>query len=202
LMPYSLARKVTDVKNNFARGGSINIKAKEGVKLNNLKGEVTGILRAERRLKPKEDDNFALNTLSIISNLFDAVFGQLRIVGLVIGIFSMIVGMFSVANIMFVSVKERTNIIGVKKALGAKSWVILLEFLTESIILCLIGGAIGLFFVWLMTFAASNLAGFEIFLSQKNLIIGVVTANATGIIAGLVPALLAARMDPVEAIRQ
>lgn len=202
LISYEFAKKVTDVKSNNMRGSSINVKARKDIPMDQLKDDITGVLRANRKLKPKAEDNFALNTLSIISNLLDSVFVQLRIVGLVIGLFSMIVGMFSVANIMFVSVKERTNIIGIKKALGAKRRIILLEFLTESIILCLIGGAIGLFLVWLMSYIVTIAFGFEVFLSTKNLMIGIFTATATGVVAGVIPAFIAAMMDPVEAIRQ
>lgn len=202
LISYELARKITDVKNNRRRGASINVKAKDGVTLEQLKDDVIGVLRAARKIKPKSENNFALNTLSIISNALDSVFGILRFVGFIIGFLSMIVGMFSVANIMFVSVKERTNLIGIKKALGARRRIILLEFLTESIILCLVGGAIGLFFVWAFSYLLSMAAGFEIYLSFQNLLIGIITSTATGIIAGIIPAFIAAAMDPVEAIRQ
>lgn len=202
VISYEFARKVTDIKNNSRRGASINVKAKEDVSLEELKDDVIGVLRASRKIKPKSENNFALNTLSIISNALDSVFGILRLVGFVIGFLSMIVGMFSVANIMFVSVKERTNLIGIKKALGARRRIILLEFLTESIILCLVGGAIGLFFVWLFSYVITIFAGFEIFLSFQNLLIGIITSTATGVVAGIIPAFIAALMDPVEAIRQ
>lgn len=178
------------------------MKAKEGVSLEELKDDIIGVLRASRKIKPKSENNFALNTLSIISNALDSVFGILRLVGFVIGAFSMVVGMFSVANIMFVSVKERTNLIGIKKALGARRRIILLEFLTESIILCLVGGAIGLILVWAMSYVVTMAFGFEVYLSMKNLTIGIIASTATGIIAGIVPATIAAMMDPVNAIRQ
>jgi putative ABC transport system permease protein len=202
VISYELARKITDVNNNSRRGGSVNVKAREGVSLDELKDDIIGVMRASRKIKPKSENNFALNTLSIISNALDSVFGILRLVGFVIGAFSMIVGMFSVANIMFVSVKERTNIIGIKKALGARRRVILLEFLTESIILCLIGGAMGLTLVWAMSYVVTQAFGFEVFLSMKNLTIGIIASTATGVISGIIPAIIAAAMDPVDAIRQ
>jgi putative ABC transport system permease protein len=130
-----------------------------------------------------------------------SVFGVINLAGVFIGGFAIFVGMFSVANIMFVSVKERTNIIGIKKALGAKKYVILLEFLVESIVLCLLGGIIGLIFVYLAALAASVLFQFEIFLSAKNIGIGIGLALFSGIIAGIIPALNAANMEPVEAMR-
>ena len=202
VISYELARKITDVNNNSKRGGSINVKAKEGVSLDELKDDIIGVMRASRKIKPKSENNFALNTLSIISNALDSVFGILRFVGFIIGAFSMVVGMFSVANIMFVSVKERTNLIGIKKALGARRRIILLEFLTESIILCLVGGAIGLALVWAMSYVVTQVFGFEVYLSMKNLTIGIIASTVTGVISGIVPAIIAAMMDPVDAIRQ
>lgn len=183
------------------RGAMIAVKAKKDATLDQLKDELTSVVRTNRRLKPKQEANFALNQLSIISSVFDSVFSVLNIAGVFIGGFSMIVGLFSVANIMFVSVKERTSIIGVKKALGAKNYMILIEFLIESIILCLIGGGIGLLFVYLTTSAASGASDFTFFLSDRNVIIGSVVSLVTGVVAGIIPAIMAARMSPVEAMR-
>ena len=152
-------------------------------------------------MKPKQEANFELNQLSIISSVFDSVFGALNIAGIIIGGFSMFVGLFSVANIMFVSVKERTSMIGVKKALGAKNYMILIEFLIESIILCLIGGAIGLVLVYLMVGVASGASDFQFFLSERNIMIGSIVSLITGVVAGIIPAIMAARMSPVEAMR-
>jgi putative ABC transport system permease protein len=126
----------------------------------------------------------------------------LNLLGIVVGGFAMFVGMFSVANIMFVSVKERTNIIGVKKALGAKKYVILTEFLIESVILCIIGGVIGLLLVLLIVNILSGIIDFELFLSPKNIVVGISVSIIVGIISGFIPALQASNMDPVEAIRQ
>jgi putative ABC transport system permease protein len=203
IIPHNTARKYVNINNSeFNRGRtSISVKARQDVSLAQLDNEITGILRANRKLKPKEESNFALNTLSIISNLLGSVFGVINLAGLFIGGFAIFVGMFSVANIMFVSVKERTNIIGVKKALGAQKYVILIEFLVEAIVLCLIGGLIGLLFVYLGAVAATYFFEFEIFLSSKNIILGIVLALISGIVAGLIPAITAANMEPVEAMR-
>jgi putative ABC transport system permease protein len=202
LISYNLARKFAKVDRN---NGNTNlaVKAKEGVNLDDLEDEITGLLRSSRRLKPKEESNFALNKLTMLSSLLDGFFGIMYLVGGIIGGFALFVGMFSVANIMFVSVKERTNIIGIKKALGAKKYVILLEFLIEAIILCLIGGAVGL----LMVIGALNLfsmipdVAFKMYLSTDNAIFGITVSIIIGILAGVIPAFLAARMDPVSAIR-
>ncbi len=182
-------------------GKMLNVKAKPGVDLNDLKDELTGILRSKRKLRPSEENNFSLNELSMITQVLNAVFRVMNIAGFIIGIFALIVGMFSVANIMFVSVKERTNIIGIKKALGAKKKVILTEFLIESVILCLVGGFIGLIFVMAAIKVLSKTTGFVMYLSMSNILIGIGVSIIVGIISGMIPASLAAKMDPVEAMR-
>jgi len=200
---YELAKKIANLNaKSFWDNSSVNIKAKEGVNLEDLKAEVTGVLRSERRLKPKEENNFSINQLSILSELLNSFFGVLNLVGIVIGIFSILVGMFSVANIMFVSVKERTKIIGIKKALGAKRWVILSEFLIESVILCILGGGIGLVFVSLILAAISGAIDFDLYLSANNAAMGVGISVFIGIVAGMIPATKASGMDPVNAMRK
>lgn len=180
---------------------TIAVRAKPGVDLSALKDEITGVLRSVRHLKPAEENNFALNTLTILSTVFDSVFRVINTAGFIIGVFALIVGMFSVANIMFVSVKERTNIIGIKMAIGAKRWFILLEVLFEATVLCLVGGALGLLSIWLVTHIISKAVDFDIHLSGANILLGVLTSVAVGMLSGLLPALQASRMDPVEAIR-
>jgi putative ABC transport system permease protein len=143
-----------------------------------------------------------MNSLSVIAGALDNIFTILNSVGFIIGFFSLIVGMFGVANIMFVSVKERTSIIGIKKALGAKRIFILTEFLAEAVVLTFLGGCLGLLMVWLASFALTAVSGFEIFLSTQNLLLGLGFSTITGIIAGILPAWRAANLDPVEAIRQ
>lgn len=203
LIPYNTARKYINLKKAGFNAGrtSVSVKAKKGVRLETLKAEITGVLRAKRLLKPVEENNFELNTLSIISQIFENIFGIIRMAGYIIGIFAIIVGGFSVANIMFVSVKERTRLIGIKKALGAKNYVILMEFLVESIILCLIGGVIGLVLVILGAEGATQIAEYDIFLSPSNALRGLLIASASGVVAGIIPAYRASQMVPVEAIR-
>lgn len=185
-----------------ANGGQLlAVQAKEGVDLADLKDELTGILRSSRRLRPFEDENFALNEISMLGDAIAPVIGAMNIAGIFVGIFSLIVGMISVANIMFVSVKERTGLIGVKKALGARQFFILMEFLLESVFLCIIGGAMGLFLVFLLLKGISAVIPFEMWLSMQNIIIGVTVSVTVGIIAGMVPAWLASRLDPVVAMR-
>jgi putative ABC transport system permease protein len=198
---FNTMKKYVNTGENSNIGKMLNVQAQPGVDLADLKSEVTGILRASRRLKPAEDDNFALNELSTLTSVLDSVFGVLNLVGFFIGIFSLIVGMFSVANIMFVSVKERTNIIGIKKALGAKRYIILLEFLIEATILCIIGGAIGIFLVWGIMELISLVIPFDMYLTLTNVMIGVLVSVLVGILSGIIPAFQAAKLDPVDAIR-
>ena len=203
LIGYNLARRGFGVraKGDFDRT-SISVKAKPGVEVEALKDEITGVLRGERRLKPREESNFALNTLSVISGLFDKLFGTMNVAGLFIGGFALLVGMFSVANIMFVSVRERTNIIGIKMALGAKRWFILLEILIEAVVLCIFGGLLGLLLIWAVTAMISAAIDFDIHLSWDNAFWGVLVSVIVGVASGLIPAYMASNMDPVEAIRK
>jgi len=203
IVSYELARKIANLKsNNLFGNSSLNVKAREGIPMLELRDEITGVLRAERRLKPKEEDNFSINELSILADLLDSFFGVLNIVGLLVGGFAIFVGMFGVANIMFVSVKERTRIIGIKKALGAKRFVILLEFLIESVVLCLLGGALGLGLVQVLVFILSAVIDFGFQLSLFNVLIGLLLSVVVGVIAGIIPASQAAAMNPVEAMRK
>ena len=186
-------------------GNSMNplvmVKGKEGVSTDELKAELAGIMRAVRRLKPKADDNFALNEISLLSNGLDQFFGIMTVAGWFIGGFSLLVGGFGIANIMFVSVKERTNLIGIQKSLGAKNWFILIEFLSEAVVLCLIGGGVGVATVYLGAFAVTALLDIELYLTIGNVVMGMGISAAIGLIAGVIPAYFASKMDPVEAIR-
>jgi putative ABC transport system permease protein len=151
-------------------------------------------------LKPGAKDNFALNQSSVLNAGIESIFGIINFAGGFIGILAVIVGAFGIANIMFVSVKERTNIIGIQKALGAKRYYIILEVLYESVLLSLIGGLIGMLLVFIGTVIVRNSFDFDIYLSLGNIILGLVISTAVGIIAGLFPAIVAARLDPVKAM--
>ena len=167
--------------------------------LENLEYELRGVLRARRGLKPTEDENFAINRPEYLTGFVSAIFGTISIAGWVIGSFSIFVGGFGIANIMFVSVKERVPIIGLQKSLGAKNYFILMQFLFESSFLSIIGGVIGLIFVFLITFV--DLGSFDLRISLTNVILGISISTIIGVFAGLIPAVFASRLDPVEAIR-
>lgn len=187
--------------NSRNSGSIIMVKAKEGVSNRELIDELTGVMRSIRKLKPKAKDNFALNQLSMLSQAFDGIFSVINIAGFAIGIFSIIVGGFSIANIMFVSVKERTSLIGIQKSLGAKNYFILLEFLFESIFLCLIGGSVGLLLIFLGTLFVQYGLDFEVTLGLNNIALGLGISVAIGLISGIIPSWSASQLDPVEAIR-
>ena len=202
-LSYTLAKKMSDVKmrnNPFAT--QLIVKSNEESSIEALKDEVTGVLRAHRRLKPKEIDDFSINEISVITQFLDQIFRVLNIAGIIIGGFAILVGIFSVANIMFVSVKERTNIIGIKKALGAKRHFILLEFLIEAIVLCILGGMIGLLLVFVVMKILTQAIDFQLFLSIGNIGFGVILSVIIGVIAGLIPANQASKLDPGEAMRK
>jgi putative ABC transport system permease protein len=169
------------------------------INVEQLSSEITGLMRTRRGLRPSQEDNFSLNRPEAIASMLDGIFSVLTLAGIIIGGFSILVGGFGIANIMFVSVKERTNIIGIQKSLGAKTHFILFQFLFEAIWLCLIGGIVGLFLVYLITFIP--LGSLQVALTTKNIITGLSIATLLGLIFGIIPALMAARMNPVEAIR-
>ena len=179
----------------------IVLKPVKGVDMEAYKAEVAQKLRAIRGMKAGEADNFFINVLSGFTDFVDGILGSLRFGGIFISFFSFLVGGFGVANIMFVSVKERTNLIGIQKSLGAKNRFILFQFLFEAVILCLIGGIIGLLIVWLMSVLLTNLLDFEFVLSFWNVIIGAGLSILVGVISGILPAISASKLDPVEAIR-
>lgn len=199
LIPYGAFNKMYYTGRN---GLEPSIAAKgmtEDVGLVALENEMRGLLRAKRGTRPIDEDSFALNKTEFIQNAIGSIFDVISIAGWVIGGFSILVGGFGIANIMFVSVRERTNIIGIQKSLGAKNYFILFQFLFESVCLSLIGGITGIFIVYLLSFI--QLGTLEIVLSFKNIMLGLGISTIIGVVSGIVPATLAARMDPVEAIR-
>ena len=200
LLPVNFINSFIDISND-RYNPAILAKGIENFDNEDLIEELRGTMRSIRRIKPAADDNFALNQISLLSTQFDNVFRVLKMAGWIIGGFSILVGGFGIANIMFVSVKERTNIIGIQKAMGAKNYFILFQFLVESVLLSLMGGVIGLLMVFGISWLATSITGMNLMLSMKNIMLGINVSVIIGLIAGFVPAWSAAKLDPVEAIR-
>lgn len=200
LVPVNYARSLIDIRDE-SLDPQIMVRAKPGISNDDLISELTGIMRTIRRLQPLQEEDFALNQTSLISNGFDGLFDMVGMAGWIIGGFSILVGGFGIANIMFVSVKERTNIIGIQKSLGAKNYFILLQFMFESVFLSFIGGLLGLIIVFIGTLLIGDSFGMEVELSRSNAIVGFTISILIGVISGFVPAYTASQLDPVEAIR-
>jgi putative ABC transport system permease protein len=200
LMPVYFAKQVMKLDGQGS-GPMIMVRGRQGVATDQLMDELRGIMRSLRRLKPLADDNFALNEVSILSKSLDSLFTMINVAGTIIGGFSILVGGFGIANIMFVSVKERTHLIGIEKSLGAKNWFILLEFLSEAVFLSVIGGLAGLVVVWLLTVLASEVFDVQLYLTAANMFKGIAISVVIGLVAGIIPAYMASRLSPVEAIR-
>ena len=197
-VPMNFARNYINLRHI---GTTILVRAKPNVSPLQLKDEITGIMRSVRKIKPGDENNFALNEISVINQGLQSFFSGLALIGWIIGAFSLLVGGFGIANIMFVSVRERTNIIGIQKAIGAKNFFILLEFLFEAVFLSIIGGVIGLLLIFIGTYAFQGMMDFDLFLSHQHVLIGLIISTVIGLVSGFVPAWSASRLDPVEAIR-
>lgn len=199
-VPVNFVRTLYGDNNDFMTPVLL-IKPKQGVDMDAFKADISQKLRAHRGIKPGEIDNFFVNVLAGFTDLIDGIVGTMNMVGWIISGFSLLVGGFGIANIMFVSVKERTNLIGIQKSLGAKNRFILFQFLFEAVILAVIGGVVGLLMVWGVTVAMSKALEFDFVLSTANIILGTSLAGAIGLISGILPAISASKLDPVEAIR-
>lgn len=198
MLSYKYCRQlfIEDKSNPF-----IMVQAKAGVSALAMKDELRGIMRSIRKLSPTTEDNFSLNDVSAFSDKVSSLFVSINLGGWAIGLLSLVVGAFGIANIMFVTVKERTSIIGLKKAIGAKRKSILLEFLMESAIICILGGIMGLILVFILTLVLSNLFSFPVYISAGILTLAISICVIIGILSGIIPASIAAKMDPVVAIR-
>lgn len=200
-IPVNIVRRIYG-DNNKQTFPQIVIKPKKDTDVAEFKAIIEQQIRVKRGLKPDQDNNFFINQVQGLTDFIDQITGTMNLIGLVISGFSLLVGGFGIANIMFVSVKERTNLIGIQKSLGAKNKFILLQFLFEAVILAVIGGLIGLALVYLISKIASQFTGdFKFVLSAWNMFIGASISAIIGLISGILPAISASRLDPVEAIR-
>jgi len=200
IIPVNFVRQLYS-DNNKTMVNVIIFKPQDGVDMDAYKAEITQKLRNYRGLKAGEIDNFFINVFSGLTDLIDGIISKMNIVGWIISGFSLLVGGFGIANIMFVSVKERTNLIGIQKSLGAKNKFILFQFLFEAIILSVIGGIIGLLMVWIISLILTKTLEFEFVLGMGNILLGTGLAAIIGLISGILPAISASKLDPVEAIR-
>lgn len=200
VLPLNFARNLIDIRSD-RYSPQITIRGKENLNVDQLEDELRGSMRSIRKLRPSQEDDFALNKGTVLSEQLDQMFVVINIAGWIIGGFSILVGGFGIANIMFVSVKERTNIIGIQKSLGARNYFILMQFLFESVALSLIGGILGLLFVFSITQISTYLFDFKIVLNLANIIRGISISVVIGVISGFWPAYTASRLNPVDAIR-
>lgn len=198
LLPIKFAARMVDIHRDM--GQSIIVKGKEDVSAQRLRDDLEGVMRSIRRLKPSEENDFALNEVSLISGQLDNFFRVFNLAGWIIGGFAILVGGFGIANIMFVSVRERTKIIGIQKSLGAKNYFIMLEFLFESVVLSVMGGVIGLLIVYAGSVLVSQMSSFNLSLTLGNIFTGIFISATIGVVAGMLPARKASSLDPVEAI--
>jgi putative ABC transport system permease protein len=199
-IPVNFVRQLYGDSNTTSTNVII-LKPEKGIDMEAYKGEISQKLRSYRGLKSGEIDNFFINVFSGFTDFIDNILGQMNVVGWIISGFSLLVGGFGIANIMFVSVKERTNLIGIQKSLGAKNRFILFQFLFEAIILSVIGGIIGLLLVWIISVVLTKVVDFEFVLGIGNVLLGTGLAALIGLISGILPAIAASKLDPVEAIR-
>ncbi len=200
VIPVSTAANFIRLNSNNVNS-RIQIKAKEGVSVDRLENELIGVMRTVRKLRPNEEPDFAINKTTLLSKPLKSLFGVVTLAGWIIGLFAILVGGFGIANIMFVSVKERTQQIGIQKSLGAKNYFILIEFLVEAIVLCLVGGVVGLISVYFITLGVKSYFDINLFLSTGNILTGIIVSVSIGMISGFIPAYTASKLDPVEAIR-
>ncbi len=202
IYPFNAAKSLMNLAStDWSNDPVIMVKADNNVNVEDMRYQVEGIMRAARKVKPNEKNDFSINQLSQVTERMETIFSSINLIGAIIGGFSLVVGAFGIANIMFVTVKERTKIIGLKKAIGARQRSILTEFLIEAVTLCISGGLIGIVIVFLLSLLLTYGADFPVTFSVKNFLIGVGISATVGVLAGFIPARAASRLDPVVAIR-
>jgi putative ABC transport system permease protein len=177
----------------------IQIKALSEDQLEEAKEEIRGVMRKIRRVRPGDEDDFAINQQDMFITSFSRVSNTIATAGFFVTGLSLFVGGIGIMNIMFVSVAERTREIGIRKAIGAKRRAILMQFLTEAAAICLFGGFLGLAIAWPITFAMARMMPAKMSLPVVGL--AILVSLVTGLVSGFFPAWRAARMNPVDALR-
>lgn len=181
------------------RSVTINVRAESSLMVEETKQEAIGIMRQVRGLKYDEPNDFSINQQEGLLNNINQTVGVIQIAGLFITGLSLFVGAIGIMNIMFVSVRERTKEIGIRKAIGAKKRTILAQFITEAAIICLLGGFIGLIIAVIASLAVNQLLPTSV--QYDAVILAIVISLITGVVSGFAPAYTASKMDPVEALR-
>jgi putative ABC transport system permease protein len=204
-IPYKLAARLFNVKGRMV-DKVVMVKARSEEDVDRVETEVVGLMRASRRLKPVTPANFSINKPEMLMKEVSSISNYLKIGGVIISIFSIIVGGFGIGNIMYTVVKERTFEIGVQKSLGATRGFIVFQFLSEAVMLCLLGGIVGLLMQVLAAKGGQLLlnqleVGFTIVISWSSVVFGILLSVFIGITSGVMPSLAAARLDPVDAMR-
>ena len=200
LVPSVFAPRLYDPSSDD--GSQIAIKAKPGVELAVLEDELVQQLRAVRRVRPGREEDFSVNRMDMLTGILDSIFTNLAMGGWFIAMFAVLVGCFSIANIMFVSVRERTKIIGVQKAIGAKNSFILIQFLFEAVTLCVFGALLALFAIQVLVLVVNAMdVGMTLHIAPKRVLLALGVAVTSGLVAGVAPARQAANLPPVEAMR-
>jgi putative ABC transport system permease protein len=202
IIPYLFMEEVLDKKNLEQLSSNIAFEGKDNIAKDEMKAEIRSLLRTYRKLPPATKDNFSINEPSYLQEGISQIFSIVKLAGWLIGGFALLVGGFGIANIMFVSVYERISFIGLQMALGAKRSFIFSQFLLEAIFLSIMGGIVGLAFVFITLLVVSKFFSFSLMLSVGNMMLGLLVATIIGLFAGVTPAWSASKMDPATAIRQ
>lgn len=197
IIPFDFLRTMVDPRRVYAQ---IAVQGAKGVDDQSLRDDLRRVLRASRGLQPSQPDNFALNSVSSARDALEQFYRVLNLAGLLIGGLSVVVGGFGIANIMFVSVRERTRIIGIQKALGARRGFILGQFLLESTALSVLGGGVGLALLGILVLSVGRIEQFQIHMRISHVLMGVAASAVIGIVSGYLPARNAARLSPVKAM--
>ncbi len=197
LLTLSYAKTITNIHSHNTQ---IFAKPKESISREDAILETKHLLKISRRLKPFQDENFAINEMSFLLDISNELISKINLGGWVIAAFSLLIGAFGIVNNMFVSVKERTSEIGLQRALGAKKYIIVTQFLSEAIVLSAIGGVIGILICIILITTIGSFDSFELSINIFNIIKGLAISFFVGIISGLIPALQAAKLHPADAI--
>ena len=200
---YAVVPLTAFMKNFSSRlDTSIRVKMRDKNQMEAARGQLTGAMRRVRGLQPEEKDDFSVNEQGALRETIGPIKAGIASAGLFVTGLALFVGAIGIMNITYVSVKERTREIGTRKAVGAKRRTILLQFLTEAVCICLVGGMIGLALSWLLVTAIAAAApSFPMRFSLGLVITGLIVSTLTGVFSGFAPALSASRLDPIEALR-